>query len=163
MKSYSRSQLPNPGLFTVVTNRHALERETTADLLPDLAEIDRRRMYAEAGHESMKLCCIQVLKVSEDVAHKRVRAALAARRFPVIYQARADGRAHLAAVVVLAPRFTAKNIDELLAAATHQTMAAVEPLVAERFPKRDIPTRTSRGHGAAPPMAAPSPRRSDAR
>ena len=138
MKSYSRSQLSNPGLFTVVTNRLALDRETTADLLADLAEMDTRRMYAEAGYESMKRYCIQVRNMSEDVAYKRVRAALAARRFPVLYHALADGRVHLAAVVVLAPHFTAKNIDELLAAATHQTMAAVELLVAERFPKADM-------------------------
>src|SRR5258706_11870204 len=86
----------------------------------------------------MKLYCVQVLEMSEDVAYKRVRAALAARQFPVIYHALADGRVHLAAVVVLAPHFTAKNIDELLVAATHQTMAAVELLVAERFPKPDM-------------------------
>ena len=46
MQSYSRSQLSNPGLLTVVTNRLALDRETTADLLADLAKIDKRRMYA---------------------------------------------------------------------------------------------------------------------
>ena len=154
MKSYSRSQLSNPGLFTVVTNRLALDRETTADLLADLAEMDTRRMYAEAGYESMKRYCIQVLNMSEDVAYKRVRAALAARRFPVIFHALADGRVHLAAVVVLAPHFTAKNIDELLAAATHQTMAAVELLVAERFPKRDIKTLV---RAIFVPLANPEP------
>ena len=83
-RRYSRSQLTNGSLFTVVTNRLALDRETTADLLADLAEIDKRRMYAEAGYDSMKLYCVHVLKMSEDVAYKRVRAALAARKFPVI-------------------------------------------------------------------------------
>ena len=138
MKSYSRSQLSNPGLLAVVAERLKLDRETTADLLADIAEIDKRRIYAAAGYESMRLFCIHELKMSEDVAYKRVRAAEVARKFPAIYQALADGRVHLAAVVVLVPHFTAKNVDELLAAATHQTMAAVELLVAERFPKQDV-------------------------
>ena len=138
MKSYSRTQLTNGSLYTTVTNRLALDRETTSELLADLAEIDKRRMYAEAGYDSMQLYCIRVLQMSEDVAGKRVRAARAARRYPVIYHALADGRVHLAAVVVLAPHFTANNVDELIAAATSKTRAAVELLVAQRFPKPDV-------------------------
>ena len=86
----------------------------------------------------MKLYCVHVLEMSEDVAFKRIRAARAARKFPVIFHAIADGRVHLAAVVLLAPHFTARNVDELLAAATHKTKAVVELLVAERFPKSDL-------------------------
>jgi 5-methylcytosine-specific restriction endonuclease McrA len=43
-------------------------------------------------------------------------------------------------VKLLAPHFTRANVDELLATATHMTTAQVRQLVAERFPKPDMPT-----------------------
>jgi hypothetical protein len=89
----------------------------------------------------MFVYCVQVLHMSEDVAFKRIRAARAARQFPAIFEAVADGRLHLSAVVVLTPYLTPENADELLAAATHRTRAEIEWLLAERFPRPDLPER----------------------
>jgi hypothetical protein len=115
MKSYSRSHLTDSGLLSVAATRVALDRDTTAELLADLAEIDARKLYAPAGYDSMFGFCVQDLHMSEDVACKRICAARAARRFPAIFPAVADGRLHLSAVVVLAPRLTPGTADELLA------------------------------------------------
>jgi hypothetical protein len=41
--------------------------------------------------------------------------------------------------VLLAPCLTPENAEELLAAATHQSKAAIERLLAERFPQPDLP------------------------
>jgi hypothetical protein len=63
-----------------------------------------------------------------------------ARRFPAIFVAVADGKLHLTALVLLAPHMTPDTADGLITAATHQTKAKVELLLAQRFPKGDVPT-----------------------
>jgi 5-methylcytosine-specific restriction endonuclease McrA len=78
--------------------------------------------------------------MSEETAFKRMRAARAARKFPALYPALADGRLHLTAVVLLAPHLTPENVDELVAAASHKTKAEIELLLAERFPRPDVET-----------------------
>ena len=66
--------------------------------------------------------------------------ARAARRFPAIFPELAEGRLNLTAVLPLAPHLTPENADELLAAAVHKTKPGIELLLAERFPKPDLPT-----------------------
>jgi hypothetical protein len=82
--------------------------------------------------------CVGELRLSEDAAFKRITAARAARRFPAVFDAVADGRLHLSAVVLLAPHLTEHTADELLAAATHRTRTEIERLLAERFPRPDL-------------------------
>src|SRR5205814_5133333 len=41
----------------------------------------------------------------------------------------------------LAPYLTAENADELLSATAHKTRAEIEWLLAERFPRPDLPER----------------------
>src|SRR5258708_780783 len=50
------------------------------------------------------------------------------------------GRLHLTAVVLLPPQLTADTAEELLAAAARESKAAIERLLAERFPQSDLPT-----------------------
>jgi hypothetical protein len=69
--------------------------------------------------------CVGELHFSEDEACKPIRAARAARQFPALFEALAEGRLHLNAMVMLAPYFTPDKVDELIAAATHQSTAAV--------------------------------------
>ncbi len=52
----------------------------------------------------------------------------------------AEGRLHLSAVGMLAPHLSADNADGLLAAAEHKTKTEIALLLAERFPRPDVPT-----------------------
>ncbi len=140
MKSYSRSQLTNDGLLSTFASRLSLDRNTTADLLADLGEVDARKLYAPAGHPSMFMFCVHEHHMSEDMAYKRIQAARAARRFPALFPALAEGRLHLTAVVLLAPYLSPDTADELIAAAAHRTKAQIELGLAKRFPKPDLPT-----------------------
>ena len=140
MERYARSHLANQTVLDYLATHLAQNRGSTADLLADLAEIDERRLYRPAGYESMYEYCVGALHLSEDAAFKRIRAARAARRFPAIFPAVADGRLSLTAVVLLAPYLIEATADELLAAAVHQTRAEIERLLAARFPKADLPT-----------------------
>lgn len=140
MKSYSCSHLNNRVLLREFASLISHDRGTTAMLLAYLAEVDKRRLYLPAGYPSMYLYCVREFRMSEDVAFKRIRAARTARRFPEIFHALADGRVHLSAVVLLSPYLKPDNADDLLAAAVHKTRAEIELLLAQRFPRPDMPT-----------------------
>ena len=115
-------------------------RTTTAELLDHIAEVDNRRLFLPAAYPSMYAYCVGELHLSEDSAYKRIQAARAAARFPAIFEAVAEGRLHLTAVVRLAPYLRGENAPELLAEATHKTKLELEKMLAERFPRPDLPS-----------------------
>jgi len=57
----------------------------------------------------------------------------------VLFDAVADGRLHLTAVLMLSKYLTSGNVDELAAASTHKSKAEIEQLIADRFPQPDLP------------------------
>ena len=141
MPSYSLSHLSDRDLLRGLASLVVDDRTTTAMLLAHIAEVDARRLYVPAGFPSMFLYCVHELHLSEESAFKRIRAARTARQFPAIFEAVAEGRLHLSAVLMLAPYLTPENGGELLAAATHKTRAEIEQLLAQRFPRPDLPAR----------------------
>lgn len=140
MTSKSLSHLSDYTLLRAFAASLKRDCATTATIVAYLGEIDLRKLYAPAGYPSLFLYCVHEHGMSEDMAYKRIQAARAARRFSALLPALADGRLHLTAVVLLAPHLNSDNADELIAAATHRTKAQVELLLAERFPKPDLPT-----------------------
>ena len=140
MNPYSLSHLSDAVLLRDLATHSARECEATALLLAHVAEVEARELYLSEGFPSMADYCVHRLHRSEQAAFKRIRAARAARDFPAIFSAVAEGRLHLSAVILLAPRLTAENAHELLAAAAHKTMPEIERLLAERFPRRAVPS-----------------------
>ena len=138
MKTYSFPQVSEPALLRDCETVHARERGVTAQALAYLAEVDARKAYVPAGYDSMFAYCVGALRLSEQAARKRIHAARAARRFPAIFPAVAEGRLHLSGVVLLAPHLTETTADDLLAAAAGQGKAEIERLLAERFPRPEV-------------------------
>jgi hypothetical protein len=114
--------------------------------------------------------CVAELGFSEDAACKRIAAARAARRFPVIFAMVEDGRQHLTGLVTLVPHLLATDMvetkaEELLTASAGKTRKTIEQLLAERFPRPDVPTlleplspavaTTSSGNPSAPGRITP--------
>ena len=139
MRAYRLTELSDAVLQRQLNELVAKDRGTTAELLAHIAEFDERRLHVPAGFASMHAYCVEELRLSEDAAYKRIRAARAARQFPAIFAMLAEGRLHLAAVCLLAPHLTHENADELFAAATHRRKSEVEELVSQRFPDRILP------------------------
>src|SRR5437016_2429829 len=139
MNSYSLTHLADSTLLRELAALVSRDRATTAALLAHLAEVDERKLYLRAAYSSMYMYCVRELRMSEDTAFKLIRAARAARQFPAIFTAVAEGRLHLSAVVLLAPCLSPDTADELLAAAQHKTKAEVEQLLVKRSPKPDVP------------------------
>ena len=86
--SHLTDQALDRGLIAVVGEDNA----TLARLLAFLAEADLRRRYAALGYESMFAYCLRELRMSEDVAYKRIRGARLVREHAVILPAVAEGR-----------------------------------------------------------------------
>jgi hypothetical protein len=139
MQSYALSQVTDEELLADLHALVVTDRQTTAALLAHLAEVDARELFLPAACTSMHVYCVRVLRLAEEVAYKRIRAARAARRYPQIFDAIADGRLHVTGIVVLAPHLTDANVDEVLAAAAHRSKAELEMLVAGLAPKPDVP------------------------
>ena len=137
MNSYSRFHLSDGTLLSSLRAHLSQECGTTAELLADIGEVDARRIYAPAGYPSMFTYCVEELHLSEDSAYKRIQVARAARAFPAIFCAIAEGRLHLSGAVLLAPHLTTDNSEALIAAATHQSKRVIEQLIAARFPRSE--------------------------
>ena len=75
-----RTSLPDHELLSSLTDIVSRDRATTAEMLELIGEVERRRLYAAAGFESMHRYCVGKLKMSGDMAYKRVRAARVSRR-----------------------------------------------------------------------------------
>jgi len=140
MKRYSLSHLEGHELLRALDQIVTNDCDNTALMLAHIAEVDARRLYRAAAHASMFSYCVRELHMSEETAYRRIRAARAARRFPAIFDLVADGRLNVTAVVLLAPHLVSENAGELFAAAVRKTRKDIELLLAERFPKPDVPT-----------------------
>jgi len=153
----SLSHLSNHELLCHVATTVARDCRTTALLLAQLAEIDRRRLYATEGYESMYAFCVGRLRMAEYIAYLRIRAARAARKYPMIFDAVAEGRLPLPAVVKLWPHLTRENATELLKAAEYKTKTEVLQLIAQRFPSTEVLPLVSAAPASSLPANAVEP------
>ena len=131
----------------LVARIEALVREEarlTAAVLLHLAEVEARGLHLAAACPSMYAYCTRVLGMSEDEAFKRIRAARALRRYPVVAAAVEEGRLHLTAVVLLAPHLTDESAEALVAQASGKSKADIDILLARRAPRPDVPARLER-------------------
>jgi hypothetical protein len=133
MQSYSLIHVEDAVLLRDLVSLAAQDRLTTAMLLAHIAEVDARKLFAPAGYPSMHAYCVEELRLSEDAAYKRIQAARAARQHPVIFDALAEGKLHLAAVCLLAPHLRSNDAGELIRAASGKKKAEVEVILARRF------------------------------
>jgi len=121
--------LSNQELLQRTTNLAVTDRRLNVEILLYLAEIDRRRLYADQGHSSMWEFCRKALLFSESVAGKRIAAARALAKFPDTVAMLQDGRLSVCILAVLAPHLTADNAAQLLQKAAGLSKREVEDLV----------------------------------
>ncbi|HUQ07959.1 MAG TPA: RuvA C-terminal domain-containing protein [Kofleriaceae bacterium] len=139
MPAYTLEHLSNERLVGELVALVAADWRTTAALLAHLGEVDARELFLPAACPTMHAYCTRVLRMSDDCAYKRMRAARAVRRFPQIGAAIADGRLHVSGVVVLAAHYTEENVDGLIDEATHRSKTEIEIIAARLAPRPDLP------------------------
>ncbi|HEV8481815.1 MAG TPA: DUF222 domain-containing protein, partial [Candidatus Eisenbacteria bacterium] len=137
MDTYELGRLSGREVLNVLYRIASQDQELTALYLAYIAEADARQLYRDEGCSSMHAFCVERLHLSDPAAFKRIHAARAARRFPEIFVAVADGRLHLSAVCMIAPHLTPENAASLIAEATHRRKFEIEQLLARRFPAPD--------------------------
>jgi len=144
MQSYTLTHVRDAVLLRDLGELIARDRANTATLLAHLAEVDARRLYVPAGYSSMHSYCVEELRLSEDAAKRRIQAARAARQFPALFQAIAEGRLHLTGVCLVAPHLTIENSRALTEAASHKRKFELEEFLARHFqvPERGVRTIT---------------------
>jgi len=131
-------QLSNLELLDEVKRLAGCERESTADLIIHLAEIERRELHHAEGFSSMFSYCTKVLLLSEDAAILRLRAMRAVRRRPEILADLTCGALNLSTIRLLEPYLTSTNATALLASARHKSKREVEKLVRDHNPLPDV-------------------------
>jgi hypothetical protein len=140
----------------------ASSRATTADLINHLVELECRNLHLACGLKSLFGYCRRVLKCSESASYDRMRAAHAARRFPVVIPMLAEGLVHLTAVRLLWPYLKDQGEDHLalLGGAIHQSTRDVKKLIARWFPRPDVVSSVRKlpeRHPLPPPTIAAPP------
>jgi hypothetical protein len=142
---------------------HSLKRfvassnHLTAVVLAHLAEVDARRAYRRWACDTLLTYCIYELRLSEDEAQRRCRAARVARPFPILFEMLADASIHLTGIVMLAPYLTEDNHRQILARARYRRKTEIQKLVAELAPTCDVPA-VIEPLAAIRPAARTSPR-----
>ena len=129
MHNYSLTHVRDEVLLRNTNALIVEERGAMAFLLAHLAEIDTRKLYAPLGYSSMFAFCVEELRFSEDVAAKRIHAARACRRFPILFTELAEGRLHLTAVLVLAPHLTEEIVGDVVRASSHRRQSEIEDIL----------------------------------
>jgi 5-methylcytosine-specific restriction endonuclease McrA len=139
MKNPALQSMTDQALAAEVRRVAAAERQTTAELLALLIEVERRELHLALGYSSLFVYCTRALHFSEQAAYSRITAARAARRFPRILDLLANGALTLSSVGVLAPHLTEDTVEPLLESAAFKTTRDVERLIACLHAQPDIP------------------------
>jgi hypothetical protein len=137
------------GVHTLANQGRAL----LARLLAYLAEVEERRLDLQSACSSLFDFCVRRLGMSEDEAYRRVAAARLVRRFPVALGMIERGAIHLTGLLMLREHLNAESGEDLLRASAGKSKSELQHLLAERFPRPDVPSRLL----ALNPALAPPP------
>ena len=137
----SLAQLTDASLHSETKRLVGSSNTLTAQLLAHLGEVEARGIHRERACSSLYTYCVYELRMSEDEAQRRCRAARLARQFPRLLEMLAEASLHLTGILLLGPHLTDANCAELLARARFRTKREIERLVAELAPCHDVPSR----------------------
>jgi len=115
------------------------EKQLTLQILPHLAEVDRRELYMKWGFSSLTDYCVSHLGYCESSAGRRVCAARVIRRCPEVYDLLQSGKVTFSAVIVASGAFTPHDKTELLERIAGKSQGEVRRIVAEYKPPTPIP------------------------
>jgi hypothetical protein len=131
----------------------ANERAAVVELVEHLAALDDRRLWLKHEYRGLFEYCVFGLRLSDDAAYSRIRAARAIRLFPPILMLMRDGRLSLTAVVRLHPFLEEPDAAALVQGAVGLRTKELESFLADRQPpgpQKDV-VRFIPSTAAAPP------------
>src|SRR5260370_34387638 len=133
------AQLADDALRAKVKLLALCSREVTVELIGHLAVLEVRKLHCSEGPGSLFRYCTEILRFSEAAACNRIKAARAARKFPVILDLLADGSVNLTTGRLLAPHLRPAHHRPILAGATGMTRRQVDKLAPRLPPQPAVP------------------------
>ena len=85
------------------------ETEITAEILAHLAELDKRKLFRDAGYSSLYYYCVNGLGYSSPSAKRRITAARCISDYPEVYQLFLEKKVTLTTIAIFAPILTPEN------------------------------------------------------
>ena len=147
------ASISNDDLFTTAQRLTARANVALADLLSHLGEIERRGIHRLRACASLYTYCIYELRMSEDAAYRRSKAARLVREYPELHDAIAKGEIHLTGVLMIGPHLGGERHAEILRRARFRSKRELLRLIAELDPKPEVPALVE-PIGPAPPGRA---------
>jgi hypothetical protein len=138
---HSLDGLSNDELLTNTQRLVGCGNQLLAALLAHLGEVEARGVHRERSCASLYTYCVYVLRMSEDSALRRAKAARIVRQYPATLTAIARGELHLTGLLLLGPHLTEANLVEVLALAKHRSKKEIEKLIRRLDPFPDVPPR----------------------
>ncbi len=115
--------------------------QALAALLAHLGEVEARGLHRQRACASLYTYCVYELRMSEDAASRRARAARIAREFPAVLDRVAAGEIHLTGLLMIGSHLTLENQFDVLERAKHRTKKEIAKLVRQLDPLPDVPAR----------------------
>ncbi len=149
------SKMKAEGVLARLVAALRTERHAQAEVLLCLAEVQRRRLFAQSGHTSLWDFCVRKLGLQKGATFQRVTAVELMGRAPGAIGYLRDGRVSMSALVLLRNVLTAENAAEWLDRVAGKSCEEIEAMVGEGRPQ---PPRAD-GIRKLPPQIIP--RKSD--
>lgn len=89
-----------------------LEKQTTAEILEYIKEVDRRRLYLQLGHTSLFSYLTRALKYTPSAAQRRIESARLLKEIPELHQDLKSGSLNLMQISMMAQGFRQKRRRE---------------------------------------------------
>src|SRR6266516_5593021 len=135
----SLASISDDELFATVQHLTARSNVALADLLLHLGEVERRGVHRLRACASLYTYCIYELRMSEDAAFRRSKAARLVRQYPELGDAIAKGEIHLTGVLMIGPHLGGERHVEILRRSRFRSKRELLRLLAEIDPKPEVP------------------------
>jgi hypothetical protein len=139
MHDGSLEHLPDDALLETVRRLTAHSNVALAELLAHLGEVELRGIHRTRACASLYTYCVYELRMSEDAAFRRAKAARLVRRYPDVQGAIARGEIHLTGLLMIASFLGGEHHAEVLRRARFRSKRELCRLVAEIDPKPAVP------------------------
>ncbi|HEX7672004.1 MAG TPA: HNH endonuclease signature motif containing protein [Polyangiaceae bacterium] len=140
MHDGSLEHLADDALLETVRRLTARSNVGLAELLAHLGEVELRGIHRTRACASLYTYCLYELRMSEDAAFRRAKAARLVRRHPDVRDAIAKGELHLTGLLMIAPYLSGERHAEVLGRARFRSKRELLRLVAEIDPKPAVPS-----------------------
>jgi hypothetical protein len=141
MHDGSLEHIPDDALLATVRRLTAHSNVALAELLAHLGEVELRGIHRVRACASLYTYCVSELRMSEDAAFRRAKAARLVRQYPDVRSAIAKGELHLTGLLMIAPQLGGERHTEVLARARFRSKRELLRLMAELDPKPAVPSR----------------------